>query len=59
MTLTDPYTAYGSGNKTIKKGTVTYEAGETDEETAMNWGEAVVQDVGEELFEAEVIGIRG
>jgi len=56
--LTDTYTAYGENNKTIKSGTVSYEACSTDEETAMNWGEAVVQDVGEELFEAEVVGIR-
>ena len=52
------YTAYGSNGETVKSGTVTYEAGPNDDETAMNFAEAVVQDVGEDRFENEVVGIR-
>ncbi len=52
------YTAYGSDNTAIKKGVVSYNLGDTDDETVNNFCEAVVQDVGEELFEEKVFGIK-
>jgi hypothetical protein len=52
------YTAYDSTGSTVKSGVVAYEAGTTEDETAMNFAEAVVHDVGEELFEEYVAGIR-
>ena len=52
------YVAYGAGNKTIKAGIVSYDKGATAKDESMNFAEAVVADVGEDLFEEEVVGIR-
>jgi len=56
--LESTYTAYDGNGNTVKAGTVAYEEGATDNETAMNFGEAVIAEVGEERFENEIAGIR-
>lgn len=56
--LTSTYTAYGENGKTIKAGTVSYEEDDNPDKEVMNFGEAVVAEVGEEVFETEVYGIR-
>lgn len=56
--LTSTYTAYGKNGVTIKAGTVMYEADDNQNQEAMNFGEAVVAEVGEEVFDTEVYGIR-
>lgn len=55
---TSTYTAYAAAGRVVKTGVVTYQEGKTEDETAMNFGEAVVADVGEDTFESEVVGIR-
>jgi len=57
--LTSRYVAYGEENKTIKKGSVTYESSSDADEEVISFCEAVVDDVGHELYDSHVVGIRG
>jgi hypothetical protein len=59
MKTTMDYEAYGE-HGVIKSGTVEYELcpGNEDEEVG-NFMEAIVEQVGEDVFENEVCGVRG
>ena len=59
MTTVINYHAYGENGKTIKDGQVSFSSQlpqDEDERVAM-FMEAVCMDIGEEVFESEVVGV--